>query len=253
MLLGDPQQLAQPSQAEHPFGAGVSALEHLLDGHATVPPAAGVFLDTTWRMHPEITGFVSQISYEGRLGSAAGLQRQSVVGTRWAGSGLRWLAVPHAGNESSSDQEAVAVTAAVQELLGARWTDAAGAVHPMTPDQLLVVTPYNAQVTLLRAALATVAPQVRVGTVDRFQGREAAVVIYSMASSSAADAPRGVDFLYDLHRFTVAISRARALTIVVGAPALLDAPVHNPGQLRLVNALCRYVELATTVAPGAAR
>jgi uncharacterized protein len=114
----------------------------------------------------------------------------------------------------------------------------------MTEEDVLVVAPFNAHVARLRAALPG---GILVGTVDRFQGREAPVVVYSMASSSAQDAPRGVDFLFDLHRFNVAVSRARAMSIVVASPALLDAEVHTPEQLRAVNALCRYAEQATHV------
>jgi len=117
----------------------------------------------------------------------------------------------------------------------------------MTEDDILVVAPFNAHVARLRAALPG---GIRVGTVDKFQGQQAPVVVYSMASSSAADAPRGVDFLFDLHRFNVAISRAKALSIVVASPALLDAEVHTPGQLRAVNALCRYVDDAQELSPS---
>ncbi|UQX89073.1 TM0106 family RecB-like putative nuclease [Jatrophihabitans telluris] len=241
VLLGDPQQLSQPTQAEHPYGAGVSALEHLLEGHDTVPPERGVFLDTTWRMHPELTSFVSDTSYEGRLTSGPGRERQEVHGGRWCGSGLRYQPVVHLGNEADSVEEAAVVAELVTDLLGAQWTDHDGRRQPITPADLLVVAPYNAHVGRLR----TVVPAgVQVGTVDKFQGREAAVVIYSLASSSAADAPRGVDFLYDIHRLNVAVSRARALTILVASPRLLDAEVHSPQQLRQVNALCRYVERA---------
>ena len=244
VLLGDPQQLSQPSQAQHPHGAGVSALEHLLHGHETVPADRGVFLDTTWRMHPEITSFVSVTSYEDRLRAAPGLERQRLVGAgAWSGSGLRWLPVEHAGNESASTEESAVVAGVVDEILAGSWVDVDGVEKPMSPDQVLVVAPYNAHVSRLRKL---VDPAVRVGTVDKFQGREAAVVIYSLASSSAADAPRGVDFLYDVHRLNVAVSRARALTVLVASPTLLDAEVHSPQQLRLVNALCRFAETAST-------
>ncbi len=251
VLLGDPQQLAQPSQADHPYGAGVSALEHWLRGHDTVPPDRGVFLDTTWRMHPEITSFVSQLSYEDRLLADKSLAQQAVLGSGpLSGSGLRWVPVEHAGCESESPLEAAVVADLVSGLLGRPWVSHTGVVAPLTADDILVVTPYNAHMALLRAA--GVPDGVQVGTVDRFQGREAAVVIYSLASSSAADAPRGVDFLFDTHRLNVAVSRARALTVLVGSPALLDAEVHNPVQLRMVNALCRYVEAASAVQPSIA-
>lgn len=245
VLLGDPQQLAQPSQAEHPHGAGISALEHLLDRHPTIPPDRGIFLDTTWRMHPDITEFVSQTFYEARLQSAPGLDKQVILGGAHSGSGLRWMPIVHTGNESASEQEAVAVGTLVDELLSGSWIDDRGIEQPLEPDQILVVAPYNAHVARLKRHLD---PRIHIGSVDKFQGREAAVVIYSLASSSAADAPRGVDFLLDIHRLNVAVSRARAMCILVGSPALLDAEVHNPHQLRLVNALCRYVERAPHIA-----
>jgi uncharacterized protein len=245
VLLGDPQQLTQPSQATHPYGAGVSALEHLIGEHDTVPADRGIFLGTTWRMHPEVTAFVSELSYEGRLHAQLGRERQAIGGEGpLSGSGLRWAPVEHVGCSAASDEEAAVVADLVKDLLSRSWTDVEGVTHPMTEDDVLVVAPFNAHVARLQAALPD---GIRVGTVDRFQGREAPVVIYSMASSTAADAPRGVGFLYDLHRFNVAISRAKALGIVVASPALLDAQVHTPEQLRAVNALCRYVDEAVEV------
>ncbi|HXR68079.1 MAG TPA: DEAD/DEAH box helicase, partial [Dermatophilaceae bacterium] len=242
VLLGDPQQLTQPSQAVHPDGAGISALDHLLDGHDTIPADRGVFLDKTYRMHPAITEFVSQTSYDGRLASVEGLEVQRVQAQGVLhGSGLRWSPVPHAGNASASDEEATVVAALVADVCGGTWFDARGVEHRMTLDDVLVVAPYNRHVARLLDHLPDGA---RVGTVDKFQGQQAPVVIYSMASSSAAEAPRGVDFLYDLHRLNVAVSRARALTVLVASPDLLDAEVHTPDQLRAVNALCRYVENA---------
>jgi uncharacterized protein len=242
VLLGDPQQLTQPTQAQHPYGAGVSVLEHVLGGHATMPPDRGVFLDRTYRMHPQINDFVSITSYEGRLLTAPGLERQAVQGAgRWTGAGLRWLPVEHTGNVSASSEEAAAVAAIAAELLAGKWTDSDGVTRPIEPADVLVVAPYNAQVARLRQLLPA---GVQAGTVDKFQGRQAAVVIYSTASSSAQDAPRGIEFLYDVHRLNVAVSRARALAIIVGSPRLPDAEVTTPEQLRLVNALCRYVETA---------
>jgi predicted RecB family nuclease len=243
VLLGDPAQLTQPTQAVHPDGAGISALDHLLDGQDTIPTDHGVFLDKTYRMHPAITEFVSQTSYDGRLASAEGLDRQRVrAGGVLSGSGLRWLPVTHQGNDSASDEETVVVAGLVSDLCRGTWLDVRGAERPLTLDDVLVVAPYNRHVARLLDKLPVGA---RVGTVDKFQGQQAPVVIYSMASSSAADAPRGVEFLYDLHRLNVAVSRARALTVIVASPDLLDAEVHTPEQLRAVNALCRYVEEST--------
>lgn len=242
VLLGDPQQLTQPTQALHPHGAGVSALDHLLDGHDTIAADRGVFLDTTYRMHPAITEFVSTTSYDGRLTSAPDRERQRIDAPgRLRGNGLRWLPLAHTGCVAESPQEARLVADLLADLLRGTWTDVEGRAHDLTLADVLVVAPYNAQVAALRAALPEGA---RVGTVDKFQGQQAPVVIYSMASSSAADAPRGVDFLHDPHRLNVAVSRARALAVVVGSEALLDAEVRTPAQLAAVNALCRFAEMA---------
>ncbi len=247
VLLGDPQQLAAPSNAVHPEGAGVSVLTHMTGGAAVIGAEHGVFLDRTYRMHPAVAQFVSTMSYDDRLESAPGRDQQRVVApadakdSGLAGSGLRWRAVQHEGFSSENPVEAHLVGGLVARLLGCTWVNEHGTEREMRPQDVLVVAPYNAHVA---AVTADVPPGVRVGTVDKFQGREAAVVVYTMASSSAADAPRGVDFLYDTHRLNVAISRAKALAVIVGSPQLLQAPAHDPEQLRAVNALCRFVELA---------
>ena len=245
VLLGDPQQLTQPTQAQHPDGADASALGHLLAGHDTIPADRGIFLGTSWRMHPAITGFVSRLAYDGRLASAPGRERQAVVSSgRLSGSGLRFVPVEHLGNTAGSAEEATVVAELVEELLHESWRDRHGNEWALDLADLLVVTPYNNHVGRLRAALPDGA---RVGTVDKFQGQQAPVVLYSMASSSARDAPRGVDFLFDVHRLNVALSRAKALAVVIASPLLLDAAVHSPEQLRKVNALCRLAEEAVWV------
>ncbi|MCZ2859980.1 TM0106 family RecB-like putative nuclease [Blastococcus sp. VKM Ac-2987] len=246
VLLGDPQQLAQPTQAVHPGGSGASALEHLLDGHATIPADRGVFLDRSYRMHPSLTAFVSDLAYEGRLEAAEGRERVAVLGEGLlAGSGLRVHPVEHVLTAADkSQQEADAVALLWHSVQGSMWRNHLGEEAPIGPADVLVVAPYNAQVSLIKAALPDGA---RVGTVDKFQGQEAPVVIYSMTSTSADDAPRGVSFLYDLNRLNVAVSRAQALAVVVLSLLLLDAPVRTPEQLRRVNALCRLVLSATVV------
>ena len=262
VLLGDPQQLAQPVRGSHPPGAGASALGHLLDGAATVPPDRGVLLDTTYRMHPDVSGLVSDLSYDGRLHVAPGRERQRLdvpgrLGVGLSGSGLRWLPVEHAGCTASSPQEARVVADVVAALLEGTWTDADGAVAALTAADVLVLAPYNQHVHAVRQALAGVpgAADVLVGTVDRLQGRQAAAVVYTLATSSHLQVPRGQEFLLDLHRFTVAVSRARALAAVVASPALLLSPVADVAALRRVNALSAYVERASTVetpaGPGA--
>jgi uncharacterized protein len=245
VLVGDPQQLPQPVQGTHPPGVGVSALEHFLGDEETMPDHLGVFLDRTWRMHPALCSFVSELSYEERLKPVAGegLERQAVAeGPLVAGSGVRWVPVDHAGDRQSSADEAGAVGRLVDALVGRPYTDRHGRVRPLTGQDLLVVAPYNAQVHEIAAVVTS---EVRVGTVDRFQGQEAPVVIVSLTASSAADIPRGMEFLYSHNRLNVAVSRARALAVVVGSPELLAAPCHTVEQMKLVNGLCRFVEYAS--------
>jgi uncharacterized protein len=244
VLLGDPRQLQQPQQGLHPPGTDVSALDHLLAGKATMPDDRGLFLDQTWRLHPQICAFTSEIYYDDRLTSRPGLERQRVAGTEpAAGSGLRWVPVDHTGNQNESPEEATTIAALVRHLLGngSTWTNHKGEEKKLTLDDILVVAPYNAQVAAIEQALPAGA---RVGTVDKFQGQEAPIVIYSMASSSAEDAPRGMEFLYSPNRLNVATSRARCLVILVANGRLFFPECRTPEQMRLANGLCRYLELA---------
>jgi uncharacterized protein len=252
VLLGDPNQLAQVTQGVHPDGAAASALGHALGGAATIAPEAGIFLDRTWRMHPNVNAFVSDAFYEGRLATDPSTVRQHVAprgeDPALAGAGTRWRPVVHAGNGDRSPQEADVVADIVEALLGTTWVDRYGKERALTADDLLVVAPYNAHVAAVRAALVKRVGEAtarRVGTVDKFQGREGAVAIYTMSASSAEEAPRGLDFLYERNRLNVAISRARALAIVVASPDLLRVACRTPDQMRRVNALCRYVEVAS--------
>lgn len=242
VLLGDPQQLAQPSKGTHPGGAEASALEHVLAGRATMPPDRGLFLSTSFRMHPAVCGFVSELAYDGRLESDPSTEKQTVAaGPIVEGSGLRFIGVESEGNRTRSHEEAERVAEVVHALTGRAYTDERGQQGWLTLDHILVIAPFNAQV----AALAEVLPAgAQVGTVDRFQGQEAPVVIYSMGASSADDVPRGIEFLYSRNRTNVAVSRARALAVLVASPALLEARCRTVGQVALVNGLCRFVELA---------
>jgi predicted RecB family nuclease len=243
VLLGDPQQLPQVRQGVHPGDSGCSVLEHLLAGKSTVPEDRGVFLDQTWRMHPDVCSFISQLSYDGRLKSAEGREQQRISSSVFDGAGLRFMPVEHVGNAQASAEEAEAVAAAVRGLLdGGTFTDHVGQVRPLTARDILVVAPYNMQVRCLREVLPA---GVEVGTVDKFQGREAPIVFFSMASSSGEDVPRGLEFLFSRNRFNVAISRAKALAVLVCSPQLLDVPCAKVGQMRLVNALCRFAEDAS--------
>jgi predicted RecB family nuclease len=248
VLLGDPQQLEQPQQGTHPEGADVSALEHILRGHQTIPADRGIFLPETWRLAPSICSFTSEVFYEGRLHARAGLERQALVGTApFEGAGLWVAAVAHEGNQNSSSEEVDLIERIVASLLrpDARWIDRDGVTHTMTSHEILVVAPYNSHVALLSERLD--ARGVRVGTVDKFQGQEAPVVIYSMATSTPEDAPRGMEFLYSLNRLNVATSRARCACILVASPRLFEPECRSPRQMQLANAVCRYVELARAV------
>ncbi len=243
VLLGDPQQLDQPRKGSHPEGAEVSALEHLLAGAKTIARGKGIFLEKTWRLHPKIGEFTSEVFYESRLQSREGLENQRIEGhSSLTDSGLWFAPVSHEGNQNSSLEEVDRVAAIVESLLrpGVKWIDDKGHARPLSVSDILIVAPYNAQVSDLSSRLK----KVPVGTVDKFQGQEAPVVIYSLTTSSPEDAPRGMEFLYSLNRLNVATSRARAAVVVVGNQRLLEPECRTPRQMRLANALCRYVELA---------
>jgi uncharacterized protein len=241
VLLGDPLQLAQVSQGTHPPGTEKSVLEHLLGDHPTIPPDKGVFLERTRRMHPAVCGFISEVVYESRLAGIPELARQTTA----FGAGLRFRPVEHSGNQSASIEEAAAVAGEIGKMVGGSWTDRDGATRPLRQKDFMVVAPYNAQVRRLREALkAARLTDVAVGTVDKFQGREAPVVVYSMATSSAADVPRTLDFLFSRNRLNVAVSRAMCLAFVVASPLLLESRARTIEQMRLINALCRFVDLA---------
>ena len=251
VLLGDPQQLEQPLQCNHPEGSEVSALYHWLDGAETMPEGMGLFLDETYRLHPDIAGFTSEVYYQGKVRARPGLDRQRVISRQGhtstlAGAGLRYVPVRHTGNQARSSEEVDVIARLVDDLIrDCDWRDKEGKTRPLQEEDILVVAPYNAQVAALSEAIPGLAE--RIGTVDRFQGQEAPVVIYSMTSSSADDAPRGMEFLYNPFRFNVATSRARALCILVGSPELFRPECRTPSQMRMANGLCRYRELAKVV------
>lgn len=249
VLLGDPQQLEQPQQGSHPDGTGVSALEHLLQGHQTVLSDRGIFLPETWRLPPSICAFTSEAFYEGRLNSLPGLEAQALIGTEpLAGNGLWVLPVEHNANQNSSPEEVLAIQRLIDRLLarGGKWIDRTGKLAALASNNILVIAPYNAQVTLLSERLNE--RGVRVGTVDKFQGQQAPVVIYSMTTSTPEDAPRGMEFLYSLNRLNVATSRAQCACILVASSKLFEPECKTPRQMHLANALCLYLEMAKQIA-----
>ncbi len=245
LLLGDPQQLDQPLQGVHPPGADRSVLAHVLDGAQVMPREFGLFLDGTWRLHPSICRFTSEIFYEDSLRSHPGRENLDLAGSPpFEGTGLRFVSVPHQRRISDSEEEAEAIAEQVNRLLRSNpsWVDADGVSHTLTDQDVLIITPYNRQIRELGSR-----PELkglRIGTVDKFQGQEAPISIYSMATSSADDAPRGMEFLYSLNRLNVATSRARCLAVVVASPGLLAVRCRTPRQMLLANALARLWEMA---------
>ena len=244
VLVGDPQQLPMVIQGSHPEPANLSCLEWLLGHHATVPEDAGIFLPITRRMHPKVCAFISEQVYESRLLSHDATKLQSIGAPGLPSAGAYWVPVQHAGNAQVSDAEVEAVRAAVDALLAGTWTSSDGASRPLLEKDIIVVAPYNAQVLALREALPT---GVRVGTVDKFQGQEAAACLVSMTASSADEVPRGLDFLLSRNRINVAVSRARALALVFGSPRLRETKCETVEQIRLVNVLCALPELDLSV------
>jgi uncharacterized protein len=239
ILVGDQMQLAQPRKGTHPGESGKSALEYFIKGEATVHPEQGILLDRTWRLHPAICEFISEAFYEGRLHGVPGLEVQTLAAAGkgavvQAAQGILMVDIEHAGNDSSSVEEVAVIKRLVGELVGRGWTDSKNVQKQLTEQDILVVAPFNDQVNRLEEALG---PGVRVGTVDRFQGQEAPVVIVSLTSSTLDDAPRGADFLLSPNRLNVAISRAKALAIVVSSPALAQVRPTSVAQMRLVNRL----------------
>ncbi|MEP1425855.1 MAG: TM0106 family RecB-like putative nuclease [Tateyamaria sp.] len=235
VLVGDPRQLPQVIQGAHPDPANLSCLDWMLGDHATIPADRGIFLPTSRRMHPDVCEFISQQVYEGRLTSHPDTANQRVIGTTLPESGAFWVPVAHEGNAQIAQEEVSAIGKTVAELLGGSWTEKDGSTRPMRETDIIVVAPYNAQVNALRDALPL---GVRVGTVDKFQGQEAPICLVSMSASSAEETSRRMEFLFSLNRINVAVSRAKGLALVFGAPRLREAKCETVEQMRLVNILC---------------
>ena len=240
VLLGDQMQLGQPIQGSHPGRSGESTLEYLLDGAATITPERGIFLDTTWRMHRDLCGFISEAVYDSRLKAQAMNQNQALLLNRSAHpclkpTGLSFVPVDHEACSQRSEEEAQLINEIIESLLKQRYRDRDGQEHPLTLQNIMIVAPYNMQVNLLKRLLPKGS---RVGTVDKFQGQESEVVIVSMTTSSGDYLPRRIEFLYSKNRLNVAISRARTISILVVNPQLLSINCNTIEQMELVNTLC---------------
>ena len=245
ILLGDQMQLSQPTQGSHPDDSGLSALEYLLQEHETVPPELGIFLGLSYRMHPDVCRLISCAYYEGRLTSAPGAASHRIVGAAATAigleSGIRFIPSVHEGRTQGSDEEVDVVAALVEALLTCSVEVKGEPAHRLTLEDILIVAPFNMQVRALKRRLGDAA---QIGSVDKFQGKEAPVVILSMCASTIQDAPRGPQFLLMRNRLNVAISRAQALAIVVGSPGLGGGRVRSVEEMELVSGWCRIEECA---------
>jgi uncharacterized protein len=221
----------------------------MLNGRKTIEESMGFLLPETWRLHPKVCRYTSDFFYDERLSPHPISQNRVIEGHPWLnGAGLWIVPVEHEGNRNSSAEEAEVVVRIVEGLLRpeVKWFRSAGNPRSLKEEDILIVAPYNAQVADLSARL----PKMRVGTVDKFQGQEAPVVIYSLTTSSQEDAPRGMEFLYSLNRLNVATSRAMTTVILVGSPKLFEPECRTPRQMQLANAFCGYLEMAGTRNPS---
>jgi len=245
VLVGDQMQLPQPVQGVHPGETGLSSLEYLLEDRATVADDRGILLNESRRLHPALCGFISDAIYDGRLGAHPStntryLRLRSGAHAALRPAGLSFVPVAHDGCTQSSRPEADAIAALVRELQTHEIVRG-DKVSPMTLKDILIVAPYNLQVNLLKQLLP---PDAQVGTVDKFQGQEAAVVIVSMTTSRGVEAPRGTEFLFNPNRFNVAVSRAQCLALVVHGAELLEGAWTKIDDLRRLNLFAHAESIA---------
>jgi superfamily I DNA and/or RNA helicase len=240
VLLGDQMQLGQPIQGVYPGRSGESSLEYLLGETATIPPDQGIFLKSTWRMHPDVCRLISEMVYDARLEPEPHTINQVLLlnadaHPALAPTGVRFVPTNHDACSQQSEEEADLIRELIESLLQQRYQDKDKQVRPMTLENILVVAPYNMQVNMLKRVLPAGA---RVGTVDKFQGQQAEVVIVSMTTSNEEYLPRFIDFLYSKNRLNVALSRAKSLALLVANPELMSITCSTPEQMAMVNALC---------------
>ena len=245
VLKGDQMQLGQPVQGSHPGASGQSVLEYLLQEHATIPKELGVFLGTTYRMHPDVNQFISEMIYEGRLHTAQDNINQIVeVPSDYEGvlnkeAGIIFIPVEHEGNAQASEEEAQVLVDLSSKLLGRTAVDRNSNKFTLDWQHMLFMAPYNHQVNLLHQRLGS---QAKVGSVDKFQGQEAPVVFISLCASNANEAPRGLSFLLNKNRLNVAISRALSLAIIVATPNLVNDFQGSVEDMKLANLFSRIVQ-----------
>ena len=245
VLMGDQMQLEQPIQGSHPGESGVSGLGYFLQDRATIPPDLGIFLEFSYRMHPDICQFISTLAYDDRLTHHPATYQHRITlpttpyGRLPRGTGIVFIPVEHEDNRQASAEEVDVIDELVVTLTGLDYvSDRGSRQHQIGAPDILIVAPYNLQVLKLKEKIGD---RARIGTVDKFQGQEAPVVIVSMCASSGDMAPRGLDFLLNRNRLNVAISRAQCLSIVVGNPALAATSCTSIHQMGLVNIFCKLM------------
>jgi len=228
----------------HPGDSGCSALEYVLGDQQVIKDDFGVFLGLSRRMHPNVCAFISGAVYENRLEShPSTAARKLVLPTDRAAqyvtspAGIIYVPVEHDGNTQDSAEEVDIIVQIINELKGCSLIDG-GVTRAVCSEDIKVVAPYNMQVRRLHAAL----PGYQVGSVDKFQGQESAIIIVSMCASSGDGLARGIEFIFSKNRLNVALSRAQSLAIVVGSPALARTRCNRVEQMELVNLFCRIAE-----------
>jgi uncharacterized protein len=242
ILMGDQMQLGQPLQGSHPGQSSQSILEYLLEDKATIADDIGIFLPITYRMHPDICRVISDQVYEGKLQSDITTSKHVLKvksNIIKQNSGICYISTNHEGNTQGSNEEVSKIKNIAHDLLNTEyWPDTNGKKRYIGWQDMLFVAPYNYQVTKLQSALGNLA---QVGSIDKFQGQEAPIVILSMCASNASETPRGIDFLFSKNRLNVAISRSQSLAIIVGNTNLAFTPATNLKQMELINFYCKLI------------
>ena len=250
VMFGDPQQLQQPQKAVHPFGTDDSALGHIFGGRKTVDDEYGLLLDTSYRMHDDICGFVSEMFYDGKLMyDQANSNHEILNNDTFSGSGMRFVPAEHEGNKSQSNEEVEKIMNILEKILDGKtqFRDKHGNLHKVEQEDIKIISPYNAQRNALERTVHSAYPDIQIGTVDKFQGQEAPIVIFSTAASTPDEAPKGLGFLFNEHRLNVAISRAKAMFVLVSSPALFGIQAKKPAQIVLANRLLYLIKKSVTI------
>ena len=245
ILLGDQNQLDQPIQASHPGESGQSALSYYTDGQGTIPEDRGVFLPTSYRLQPEICRFISDHFYDGNLTPDPDNKNQKIIlpanlKGKLPDKGVCFIPVDHSGNREASWEEVEVLSELYDKLLKASWQDKNNDISPLTAKDILIVAPYNLQVSYIKKKIKH--PGLRVASVDKFQGQEAPISILSLSSSSLQESARGIDFLFNKNRLNVSLSRAKALAIVIGSKNLLDTRLKTIAHIELMNTFCQITK-----------